>query len=44
MARDFGTDQTMETLGILCVFQGFHCEELGQKIRQLPKSIMLALL
>jgi hypothetical protein len=42
MARDFGPNQRLEGEGILCVFRVFQTEELGQKIRQQPKTILSA--
>ena len=34
LARDSFANQAEETAGILCVFQGFHCDALRKKIRQ----------
>jgi len=39
MARDFDSNFVLKTAGILYVFQGFYKQKLGQKIRQLPKTI-----
>jgi len=39
MARDFDANFVLKTAGILYVFQGFYKQKLGQKIRQLPKTI-----
>ena len=37
-ARDFGTSESMENVGILDVFPIFHTARLGQKIRRSPLS------
>jgi hypothetical protein len=32
-AKDFFSNSALKTAGILCVFQGFHKQKLGKKIR-----------
>ena len=39
LPRDFGTNQGLKSVDILCVFQRFQAAELGQKIRHQPKVI-----
>jgi hypothetical protein len=39
MARDFGANQSLESAGILCVFQALQTKELRRKIRQPPQTI-----
>ena len=39
LPRDFGTNQGLKSVDILCVFQRFQAAELGQKIRHQPKAI-----
>ena len=36
-ARDFDPSESMENVGILCVFPIFHTARLGQKIRRSPQ-------
>ena len=42
IARDLGTNQSLENAGILHVFQIFQTTELGQKIRKQPQTIYAA--
>ena len=42
MARDFVSNESLENLGILDVFQVFQTAQLGQKIRQQPQTIYSA--
>jgi len=42
-AKDFGSIQSFEIRGILCVFPDFGTEEVGQKIRRNPKANRVAL-
>ena len=40
-AKDFFSNFALETAGILCVFQGFHKQKLGKKIRPVHKKELL---